>query len=164
MLLHLCSFYVRKVIHCLLLAVCIHMSIKQLNNPVINNIFNKFLEKWCSVSVRTRRSGIRTPMRERFSGPKQTGFEAHTASCTERTGSLSSGKSAGAWFWPPTPLLAPGSSMGIGIPLLIVACHILWKTRDLILVRQLLLCFSTAWPKKRTLATLYITCAQLTPA
>jgi hypothetical protein len=53
--------------------------------------------------LRAGGSGDRIPVGARFSAPVQTDSGAHPASCTMDTRSLSRGKAAGAWRWPPTP-------------------------------------------------------------
>ena len=58
-----------------------------------------------SDSLRAGQSRDRIPVggRKRFSSPVQTGPVAHPVSYTMGTGSLSGGKAAVAWRWPPTP-------------------------------------------------------------
>ena len=55
------------------------------------------------------RSGDQIQVGSRFSAPVQTGPGAHPASCTIGTGSLPGWNAAGAWSWPPHPLLVPWS-------------------------------------------------------
>jgi hypothetical protein len=51
---------------------------------------------WYSNSLRAGRSGVRTPVWARFSGPIQTDPEYHRASCTVCVRAFSRGKAAGA--------------------------------------------------------------------
>jgi hypothetical protein len=56
-----------------------------------------------SKSLRAGRSRDRIPVEARISASVQTGRGAHPASYAMGTWSLSGGKAAGVWRWPPTP-------------------------------------------------------------